>query len=167
MKMHLCSNCVSLACQASYRTVLSCGGARERSAEGLTSAAQVFIVDDETIVASTLATILKIQGYSVLSFSNPSDAIKAAKISAPALLITDMRMPGMNGLDLAAHIKQARPDCKVILFMNQAELDDGFHIAEFEFAVIRKPIQPGKLLLHMKALGFAPPYFDHGRGSTG
>jgi CheY-like chemotaxis protein len=69
------------------------------------SVPRVFVVDDEHVIASTLAAILTLHGYSATSFTSPQEALAAARSSAPDLLISDVLMPGFSGVDLAIQIK--------------------------------------------------------------
>src|SRR5580658_9231151 len=84
----------------------------------------VYVVDDEPIIALTLAAILNASGFRASAFTSAEDAIKAAERDGPALLITDVVMPGMNGIDLAIHLKSLCPKCKVLLFSGQAATSD-------------------------------------------
>jgi pimeloyl-ACP methyl ester carboxylesterase len=65
------------------------------------SVARVFVVDDEPVIASTLAAILKLHGYSATSFTSPLEALAVARSKAPDLLISDVAMRGVSGIDLA------------------------------------------------------------------
>jgi DNA-binding response OmpR family regulator len=65
---------------------------------------RIFVVDDERIIAETLATILMKSGFSAVPFSNPMEALSAAELEAPDLLISDVVMPQLSGIDLATRI---------------------------------------------------------------
>jgi CheY-like chemotaxis protein len=56
-------------------------------------ARQIFVVDDEPVIASTLATILQMNGFSAKFFTSPLEALNAARSKAPDLLISDVTMP--------------------------------------------------------------------------
>jgi CheY-like chemotaxis protein len=115
----------------------------------------VFVVDDEHVIASTLATILKMNGYSAKSFTSPLEALAAAQSSAPDLLITDVAMPGLTGVDLAIRIKAECPECKILLFSGQASTQDLLEDARrqgHDFQLLQKPVHPLALLKSIKAL---------------
>ena len=73
------------------------------------SVPRVFVVDDEHVIASTLAAILKLHGYSAAFFTSPLEALAAARSKAPDLLISDVAMPGISGIDLAIQMKISVP----------------------------------------------------------
>jgi FixJ family two-component response regulator len=109
----------------------------------------VFVVDDEGVVASTLELILTSHGYAARSFFDPLDALKAAKSVTPGLLLADVMMPSMNGLDLAKEIKKICPACKILLFSGHLATSNLFAKAKSDgcdFELLTKPVQPGALL---------------------
>lgn len=114
---------------------------------------RVFVVDDEFIIASTLATILQRNGFDAVSFTDPLEALSAAETQAPDLLITDVVMPGMSGIDLAIAVKKLSPQCKVLLFSGQAATANLLQEARtngHDFELLSKPIHPTDLLKKIK-----------------
>jgi DNA-binding NtrC family response regulator len=110
---------------------------------------RAFVVDDDAIVASTLAAILRLHGFSVKFFSDPTDALAYALIEPPELLVSDVVMPVLSGIDLAMQIKLLCPTCKILLFSGKADTVDFMHDAEridANLHIIPKPVQPSKLL---------------------
>jgi len=115
----------------------------------------VFVVDDEHVIASTLAAILTMNGYSATSFTSPLEALAAAQSRAPDLLITDVAMPRLSGVDLAIQIKAECPECKILLFSGQASTRDLLEDARrrgHDFQLLQKPIHPSEMLKSIKAL---------------
>jgi DNA-binding NtrC family response regulator len=115
----------------------------------------VFVVDDEEIIASSLAAILRFHGYSATSFTSPIEALAAAQLRAPKLLITDVLMPAMSGVDLAIQVTAECPECRVLLFSGQAstmDLLDGARRQGYEFELLQKPIHPSAMLASIEAL---------------
>lgn len=84
----------------------------------------VFVVDDEPIISVTLEMILRHEGYDSRSFNQPHEAINAARVDSPDLLVTDLFMPGMTGIQLANRVRQICPRCRVLLFSGQASISD-------------------------------------------
>jgi DNA-binding NtrC family response regulator len=118
------------------------------------SGRKVFVVDDEPIIASTLATILRMSGFTATYFTNPNDALASALSEPPDLLLSDVIMPGMSGIDLALQIKSLCPSCKVMLFSGQAQsvdfVKDAQRVDE-NFHILPKPLLPGELLVAIAA----------------
>jgi DNA-binding NtrC family response regulator len=109
----------------------------------------VYVVDDEEIIASTLAVILTQNEYSSIGFSNPLEALESALAHPPGLLITDVIMPKMNGIELAIEFKTRFPNCKVLLLSGQTHTADLLEIAKergHNFTILAKPIHPRELL---------------------
>lgn len=116
------------------------------------SISTIFVVDDEQIIASSLAAILKLQGFDAFFFVNPHDALEAAQVTSPDLLISDVMMPALSGVELAIKVRKALPDCKVLLFSGQAQTLDLLEKARSEghdFNLLQKPIHPTTLLAYI------------------
>jgi CheY-like chemotaxis protein len=112
-----------------------------------------FVVDDEKIIADTLAMILNSAGFRALPFSGPLEAIAAAATDAPDLLITDVMMPKMNGIQLAIRFRETYPQCKVLLFSGQTATGDLLERARqdgYDFDILAKPVHPKDLLAKLR-----------------
>jgi DNA-binding NtrC family response regulator len=119
------------------------------------SVPRVFVVDDEHFIASSLAAILKLHGYSAASFTSPLEALAAAMASAPDLLISDVAMPGLSGIDLAIQIKAVCPACKILLFSGHATNQELLKDARGQvntFQLLQKPVHPSVMLSNIRAL---------------
>jgi CheY-like chemotaxis protein len=113
----------------------------------------VFVVDDDGVIASTTATILQLSGYEARCFVNPLEALEAARRVKPDLVITDVIMPGLSGIELAVRLWEQCPTCKVILLSGQAETGDLLEAARkkgHHFEVLAKPIHPDQLLARIR-----------------
>ncbi len=109
----------------------------------------IFVVDDEQIIATTLTLILQRSGYLAQAFFDPLQALAAARLEAPDLVISDVVMPQLTGVDFAIKIKTLYPDCKVILFSGQAQTRNLLESARklgHNFDLLSKPIHPVDLL---------------------
>lgn len=114
---------------------------------------RVFVVDDEQIIASTLTAILKVNGYDARAFVNPLEALEAARTEAPDLVISDVMMPELSGIDLAVRLREQCPTCKVLLFSGFATTTDMLKAARdqgHDFYLLSKPLHPRDILARIK-----------------
>jgi DNA-binding NtrC family response regulator len=121
----------------------------------MTSRRRIFVVDDETIIASTLALILSSHGFDAVPYTDPYEALRAAETSSPDLLLTDVAMPKLNGIDLAVQFKVIYPDCKVLLFSGHTSTGgmlDSARDQGHNFALLSKPVQPQDLIATIKSM---------------
>ncbi len=109
----------------------------------------VLIVDDQPVIADTLAVILKQAGFTAMVAYDGETALDIAKIVPPDLLLTDVVMPGLSGVDLAIAIRKDVPDCRVLLFSGQAATANLLGEAGnqgHDFTLLSKPLHPRDLL---------------------
>jgi len=112
----------------------------------------VLVVDDEEIIADTRVAILASWGYAAMASYDAESALEIARVIPPEILITDVRLTGMNGVDLAIEIQSRVPDCKVILFSGQADSLNLLALARnagHNFTLLQKPVHPAELLAHL------------------
>lgn len=114
-----------------------------------------FIVDDEDVIASMLELILSSKGFDARPFFDPLDALKAAQSVAPDLLITDITMAHMDGIELAVRMKQLHPDCQVLLssgyFLTKEQLAETGSQGR-QFAFLPKPVRLESLFAKIEEL---------------
>jgi DNA-binding NtrC family response regulator len=118
----------------------------------------IFVVDDEPAIASTLATILRLNGYSARFFTSPLHALAAARSESPDLVISDVAMPGISGIDLAIQMRAQHPHCEVLLFSGQAgtaDLLESAHACGHHFRLLQKPVHPSQFLYEIEQLNRA------------
>ena len=118
---------------------------------------RVFVVDDQPIIASTLADILRLSGFSATSFTDPYEALLAACADAPDLVISDIEMPGLSGIGLAIQLKELRLCSNILLISgHQAGIDLVDEARKFghDFHVLAKPIGPRKLIAEIRGRGW-------------
>ena len=109
----------------------------------------VLIVDDERIIADTLSIILSQNGFSTMTAYDGISALKLARVVRPQLLISDVVMPGMTGVELAIALTQKVPECKILLFSGQAATVDllvDARNAGYDFNTLAKPVHPTDML---------------------
>lgn len=109
----------------------------------------VMVVDDEKVIADTLAAILRNSGFSVTAFYDAQSALAACHDCAPDIVITDVSMPGMNGVEMAIQIKSSYPASKILLFSGHAStagILDSAKRRGYSFELLSKPVHPRDLL---------------------
>ncbi|MCP5104068.1 MAG: sigma-54-dependent Fis family transcriptional regulator, partial [bacterium] len=84
---------------------------------------QLLIVDDELIVRESLGNWLKEEGYSVDTIDNGHDALKKMKSKQYDLVVADVKMPGMDGIELLERCKKIDPDLQVLVMTAYASVD--------------------------------------------
>jgi DNA-binding response OmpR family regulator len=114
----------------------------------------ILVVDDESSIADTLAEILVRSGYAARAVYDADSALEASLLNPPEMLISDVVLPGMSGIDLAITMRRIFPDCKIILFSGQASTADLLAAANREghqFVLLNKPVHPTDLLARISA----------------
>jgi len=109
----------------------------------------VLVVDDERIIADTLAMILSRHGFLSLAAYDGHSALKMARQYRPSLLITDVIMPGMTGIEVALGLEAMLPECKIMLFSGQAATVDLLSKAREmgrDYAILSKPVHPADMI---------------------
>jgi CheY-like chemotaxis protein len=116
---------------------------------------RVLVVDDESIIADTLVLILNKSGYEATAAYSGEQALELAPMIEPDVLISDVAMKGIDGIETAIRITGELPECRVVLFSGQAHTADLLHEATakgYAFEVLRKPVAPAALLNHVHSL---------------
>jgi DNA-binding NtrC family response regulator len=85
----------------------------------------ILFVDDHEVLARLSCEILEMQGYKAVSAYNAEDALNKFDNESFDLLVTDFRMEGMNGLELAKRVHQKNPEVPVIIVTGYGPIDGG------------------------------------------
>jgi DNA-binding NtrC family response regulator len=115
----------------------------------------IFVVDDDLDIAKMLSVILQMNLFDAKPYDLPREALAAARALAPDYLISDISMPEMNGIELAIHMREEMPSCKVLLFSGEghsSSLLEDARAAGHSFALVQKPIRPEDLIAALKEL---------------
>lgn len=117
-------------------------------------AKRILVVDDEECIADTLALILRSSGYDVTARNDARGALEECQMQIPDLVLSDVMMPEVNGIELAIQIEQQYPACRILLisglgssFGLAAEASERGH----RFEILSKPIRPAELLARIGA----------------
>ncbi|MBI4844346.1 MAG: response regulator [Nitrospirae bacterium] len=107
---------------------------------------KVLIVDDEIEFATTLAERLRLRGYDAKAVYCAEDTFAIAKSDTPDILLLDLRMPGMSGLEILMTVREFAPNIKVILLTGHIDLEEkieGIRISNFDY--LMKPVDINEL----------------------
>jgi len=89
----------------------------------------ILFVDDHEVLARLSCEILEMQGYRAVSAYNAADALAKFDQENFDILVTDFRMEGMNGLELARKVRQKRPEVPVIIVTGYGPVEGGKDVA--------------------------------------
>jgi CheY-like chemotaxis protein len=118
------------------------------------SKSKVLVADDEQVIANTLAIILNQHGFEARAVYSGEKAIEALDTFQPDMLISDVIMPGMTGIEAAILTRERMPKCKILLFSGQAATADLLEKARadgHEFEILAKPVHPTDLLAKLRS----------------
>lgn len=115
---------------------------------------KVLVVDDEHLIADSLVDVLHMLGFSAASRYSGAEAIDQAATSPFDVLITDVVMVGMTGIDAAIEICKILPNCKVLLLSGNVSTTDllkDAHQRGYDFDILAKPIHPSVIIDWLRA----------------
>jgi CheY-like chemotaxis protein len=116
---------------------------------------RVFIVDDVPIIAYTISEVLRDRGYSVIPYIDPVQALRDAHSLLPDVLISDVDMPDLSGVDLAIQLQAQCPACKVLLMSGHigpiASLESARRQG-FQFPLFAKPVSAQTFVEQLEVL---------------
>jgi DNA-binding response OmpR family regulator len=120
---------------------------------------RVLVVDDETDIRGTIAELLRYNGYRVDSVASGPEALAAVKSSAPDLVLLDLLLPGMSGIDVANQLRASHPMLPVVFVSGHAD-PELLNNAVPGVRLLRKPFQSEELYVEVRR------GLDKGSGST-
>jgi len=127
---------------------------------GTTSEAhRVLVIDDEADIADSLTDILILHGYDAVAFHDGLSAIESARSHCPDIVVSDVVMPKLNGVDTVAAIHEFCPEVRIVLLSGQAltmDILEKARAAGRDFEVLPKPIHPYLLLKKISLLTSSP-----------
>lgn len=118
-----------------------------------TAKPKVLVADDERVIADTLAMILNQSGFDARAVYSGEKALELASTFAPDMLISDVIMADLNGIDAAIRIRSVLPSIKILLFSGQAataDLLEKARVQGYEFEILAKPVHPQDLLSRLR-----------------
>ena len=82
----------------------------------------ILLVDDEEGIRKVLGIALRDMGYRIIAAENGREALRIYKKECPAIVLTDIKMPDMDGIELLRRIKKINPDTEVIMFTGHGDM---------------------------------------------
>ncbi|TVR54505.1 MAG: sigma-54-dependent Fis family transcriptional regulator [Gemmatimonadales bacterium] len=113
--------------------------------------ARILIVDDETSIREILRQLFEYEGHEVEMASSGAEALKRIDSAEPDVVFLDVKMPGMDGLDALARIKEAAPGLQVVMISGHGTIDTALEATRrgaFDF--LQKPLDTDRLLVTLR-----------------
>ncbi|MGH1349936.1 MAG: sigma-54-dependent transcriptional regulator [Methyloligellaceae bacterium] len=112
---------------------------------------KIFLIDDEGLVRASMRQGLELEGMAVEDFSNAMDMLNVLPKDHDGMIVTDVKMPGISGVELLSRVKQIDPDLPVILITGHGDIDmavKAMQLGAYDF--IEKPFEPERLIEAVK-----------------
>ena len=137
-----------MATGAAVESIRAQSGARASAGEErtqwpvATDAGRVLVVDDERTMQRALSTILKKQGFTVHTASNAAEALVVLEEADIDVVLSDIQMPGLTGLELLDRIKATRPEIEVVMMTAYGTVDRAVHaVRNGAYHFLTKPFE--------------------------
>jgi len=112
---------------------------------------KILLIDDEAGIRTLLSISLKSDGYDVVTAENGKRGIELFEQEAPSIVLTDIKMPGMDGLDVLRRIKEISPETEVIVITGHGDIEVAIKALQFEASdFITKPVSDKVLSIALK-----------------
>jgi DNA-binding NtrC family response regulator len=122
---------------------------REHQDESEAAQRRVLVVDDERLIADSVATILNLNGFEAIARYSGAAALESVRQQCPDIIISDVVMPDLNGIEFAKAVRSICPRARIVLFSGNVDttrmLDDA-SVEGYLFEILAKPVHPVKLL---------------------
>ena len=103
---------------------------------------KLLIIDDEEGIRKVLALSLSSDGYEVLTAPGGEEGLEIFKRQSPSIILTDIKMPGMDGIETLKHIKKLNPDAEVIMITGHGDMDLAIEALKLDASdFLNKPIR--------------------------
>jgi len=112
---------------------------------------EIVIIDDEKIVCNRLKRVFSKEGYEVVAFLRGQEALKYITLNHPAIVLLDLKLPDIDGLEILEKIKSISPETEVIIMTGYASIETAVEaIKKGAFHYLTKPIKLEELKLLVK-----------------
>ncbi len=112
---------------------------------------KILLIDDEPDIVRVLGISLKADGYEVIPALNGAEGLEAFAREKPRIVITDIKMPGMDGIEVLEKIKTMDPDTEVIIITGHGDIDNTIEALKYGASdFINKPVRDEALSIALK-----------------
>ena len=112
---------------------------------------KLLLIDDEPDILRVLSMSLRADGYNVFTAENGTEGLAAFEKENPDIVITDIKMPGMDGIEVLGTIKERQPDAQVIIITGHGDIDNAIEALKFGASdYINKPIRDEALTIALE-----------------
>jgi DNA-binding response OmpR family regulator len=117
----------------------------------MTMKSNILVVDDEPVARQSMTDILRLEGFSVNSVPNGQAAIEYVRTHPVELMIVDLRMPGMDGLEVVQVVNQISPETEVVLLTAFATTESAIQALRLRIHdYLLKPASPAQVIASVK-----------------
>lgn len=116
---------------------------------------KILFVEDEANLLNSMSYILEKEGFSVIPASSGEEALRIAVTARPQIVLLDLRLPGIDGFEVAKNLRQRRELtdlCIIMLTASDAEEDIVRALDDYADDYVIKPVRPRVLLARIKAV---------------
>lgn len=113
--------------------------------------AKVLVVDDARTVADTLTSILNLHEFEATALYSGEAALEWIEANRPDIVLSDIRMRKVSGIETATRVRDLHPECRVVLFTaSPLSRDDQQKIEELGFPLLDRPLHPRQVLAFLR-----------------
>ncbi len=109
---------------------------------------KILIIDDEEAIVRVLSISLKSDGYKVISALDGPSGLELFDSEKPDIVLTDIKMPGMDGIEVLREVKQRRPEAEVIIITGHGDIENAIEALKYGASdFLNKPIRDAALAI--------------------
>ncbi|MGD8264337.1 MAG: response regulator, partial [Desulfobacterales bacterium] len=112
---------------------------------------KLLLIDDEPDIVRVLSISLKADGYDVIPAHSGAEGLAAFQKESPDIVLTDIKMPGMDGIEVLKNVKELDPDAEVIIITGHGDIENAIEALKYGASdFINKPVRDEALSIALK-----------------